>query len=501
MARARICRCRWLIPVSLAALCSFTLCAEQPASDPSATPGPEALARQMLQVINNGDHAAMREFGLAHFTDRFLKETPIDELLDFFEKARTQSGGLDIAKVLPPEMPGQANLLLRSHQGSHFVRLLAFEKDGKLSDIFPLPATDPAGDISEDWPREKVSPARIRAEIQRHADFAAARDLFSGVVLVADGQHIFFNKAYGMGEHSFRSPNRLDTKFNLASLDKMFAGIAVGQLVAAGKVSFTNTLLAVLPDYPNRDIASRVTIHELLTHTSGMGDALKPEMREKKKKFRYPRDYFPLFVNDPLEFEPGSRWHYSNAGYVVLGAVIEKISGQSYFDYVRDHIFTPAGMTNTACFELDQVIPNLAIGYARFDDDVLGIGPRRNNGVFLGYKGNSAGGGYSTAPDLFRFALALRENKLLSPAMTEQVTAGKVAASGDRYAYGFWNWTKFSGHDVRGNSGGGPGSGIDSELHIFWDGRWTVIVLSNYDPPGATTLARNITAFLASQLR
>ena len=490
-------RCLWLILAGVTALCLFTFSAEPPPNNP---PVPESLARQMLLVINSGDHGAMREFGLSHFSERFLKETPIDELLDFFEKARAQSGGLDIAKVLVPEMSGQANLLLRSRQGNHFVRLVAFEKDGKLTDIFPLPATDPAGDISEDWPSNKVSPARIRREIQRHADFAFTRDLFSGVVLVADGRRIRFNKAYGMGEHSFHSPNRLDTKFNLASLDKMFAGIAIGQLVAAGKMSFTNTLLEVLPDYPNRDIASRVTIHQLLTHTSGMGDALKPEMREKKKKFRNPRDYFPLFANDPLEFEPGSRWHYSNAGFVVLGAVIEKVSGQTYFDYVREHIFIPAGMTNTGYFELDQVAPNLAIGYARFDDDVLGIGPRRNNGVFLGYKGNSAGGGYSTAPDLLRFALALRGNKLLSPAMTEQVTAGKVPASGDRYAYGFWNWTKFSGHDIRGNSGGGPGSGIDSELHIFWDGPWTVIVLSNYDPPGGTTLARNITAFLAKQL-
>jgi CubicO group peptidase (beta-lactamase class C family) len=453
----------------------------------------------MLQAINTGNRAASREFALAHFSERALKETPIDELLDFFETARAQSGGLDIAKVLPPEMSGQANLLLRSRQGNHFVRLVAFEKDGKLTDIFPLPATNPAGDISEDWPTNKVSPDRIRREIQRHADFAASRDLFSGVVLVANGGNVLFKKAYGMAEQAFNSPNRLDTKFNLASLDKMFTGIAIGQLVAAGKLSFTNTLLEVLPDYPNRDIASRVTIHQLLTHTSGMGDALKPEMREKKKKFRNVSDYFPLFANDPLEFEPGAHWHYSNAGFVVLGAVIEKLSGQSYFDYVRDHIFSPSGMTNTGYFELDQVVPNLAIGYARFDDDVLGIGPRRNNGVFLGYKGNSAGGGYSTAPDLLRFALSLRGNKLLSPAMTEQVTSGKVPASGDRYGYGFWNWIKFSGHDVRGNSGGGPGSGIDSELHMFWDGPWTVIVLSNFDPPGGTALARNITAFLAKQ--
>ena len=375
---------------------------------------PEAQVRAMLRVLNNGDPAVARQFALASFSDRFLQETPVDEVVAFFQKANAQSGGLDVAKVLAPEMPGQANLLLRTRKGNHFIRLVAWEKDGKLTDFFPLPATDPEGDISGDWPGGKVSRSRIRRELERHADFAAARDLFSGVVLVAEDKRVLFNKAYGLGERAFQSPNRFDTKFNLGSLDKMFTGVAIGQLVAAGKMSFSDKLSALLPDYPNREVADKVTVHQLLTHTSGMGDALKPEMREKKKQFRALRDYFRLFVNDPLSFEPGTSWRYSNAGYIVLGVIVEKVSGQSYFDYVREHIFIPVGMTNTGYFELDEVVPNLALGYARFDDDVLGIGPRRSNVVFAGYKGSSAGGGYSTAPDLLRFACGLREHRLLS---------------------------------------------------------------------------------------
>jgi len=155
-------------------------------------------------------------------------------------------------------------------------------------------------------------------------------------------------------------------------------------------------------------------------------------------------------------------------------------------------------MKDTDYFELDQVVPNLAVGYARFEDDILGIGPRRNNGVFLGYKGNSAGGGYSTAPDLLRFAQALREHRLLTPEMNDRITAGKVAAGDDGYGYGFWQWRR-NQKDVRGNSGGGPNSGIDSNFQMFWDGTYTVIVLSNYDPPGGTNLARSITEFLSRQ--
>jgi CubicO group peptidase (beta-lactamase class C family) len=465
-------------------------------SEPEDT---EAQARQLLAVINTGEPATMREFVRSHFSERVLRETPVDELVALLQKMKLQSDGLEVIKVLPPEMENQANLLLRTRRANHFLRLVVFSRDGKLVDFAPLAATDPEGDISTNWPTNKASRARICREIERHADFAASRDLFSGVVLVADGDRICFQKAYGLAEKSFQSPNRLDTKFNLGSLDKMFTGVAIAQLVAARKLSFDDKLAAVLPDYPNPTVAGKVTIHQLLTHTSGLGDALKPEVREKKKKFVALLDFFPLFVNDPLLFEPGSKWSYSNAGYVVLGVVIERISGQSYFDYVREHVFLPAGMNQTGYFELDQVVPNLAVGYGRFEDDVLGVGPRRNNAVFLGYKGNSAGGGYSTAPDLLRFARALRGYHLLPPGLTERVTTGKVSAADGRYGYGFWQWQRLPHVDVRGNSGGGANCGINSEFRLFWNGPFTVIVMSNYDAPSATSLAREISEFLSHQ--
>jgi len=484
---------------ALAVFALFVGLEKAPAQNAPARSETETLALQMLAVINGGDPVAARDFVRSNFSEH-SQESLTNEIIVLFQKIKLQSGGLDLVKVLPPEMRGQANLLLRTRKDKYFVRLVVFTRDGKLTDFFPLAATDPKGDISNDWAGGKVSHFRIRHEIERHADFAASRDLFSGVVLVAEGTHILFQKAYGMAEKSFQSPNRLDTKFNLGSLDKMFTGVAIAQLVSAHKLAFTDTLATVLPDYPNSTVASKVTIHQLLTHTSGLGEVLKPEMREKKKKYAALRDYFPLFVNDALQFEPGSKWKYSNAGYIVLGVVIEKFSGQSYFDYVRQHIFLPAGMKDTGCFELDQVVPGLAVGYARFEDDILGIGARRNNSVFLGYKGNSAGGGYSTAPDLLRFARALREHRLLSAELTEKVTAGKVPAAGDWYGYGFWQWQRFGHSDVRGNSGGGVNSGIDSELQIFWNGPYTVIVMSNYDAPGGTTLARAISQFLSRQI-
>src|SRR6266850_1810005 len=290
----------------------------------------ETQALQMVDVINKGDTVAAGEFVRAHFSER-SQESLTNEIVGLFQKIRTQSGGLDVEKVLPPEMRGQANLLLRTRKGNHFVRFVVFSREGKLTDFFPLAATDPKGDISSDWPTNKVSRWRMRREIERHAEFAASRDLFSGVVLVGEGPGIWVQKAYGMAEKSFQTPNRVNTKFNLGSLDKMFTAVAIAQLVAEHKLLFNDKLADVLPDYPNPTVAGKVTIHQLLTHTSGLGEVLKPEMREKKKKYAALRDYLPLFVNDPLQFEPGSKWSYSNAGYIVLGLVIEKISGQSYF--------------------------------------------------------------------------------------------------------------------------------------------------------------------------
>jgi len=260
----------------------------------------ETEALQMLDVINRGDAVAAREFVRAHFSEG-SQESLAGEIVALFQKIRTQSGGLDIEMVLPPEMLGQANLLLRTRKETHFVRMVVFSRDGKLTDFFPLAATDPKGDISADWPTNKVSRWRMRREIERHADFAASRDLFSGVVLVAEGPTIWFQKAYGMAEKSFRVPNSLNTKFNLGSLDKMFTAVAIAQLVSEHKLLFTDKLVDVLPDYPNPTVAGKVTIHQLLTHTSGLGEVLKPEMREKKKKYDALRDYFPLFVNDQLQ--------------------------------------------------------------------------------------------------------------------------------------------------------------------------------------------------------
>jgi D-alanyl-D-alanine carboxypeptidase len=219
-----------------------------------------------------------------------------------------------------------------------------------------------------------------------------------------------------------------------------------------------------LPDYPNAQAAEKVTIRHLLGMTSGIGDFFGSRYdATPKEKIRTLRDYLPLFADLPLEFEPGTNNKYSNGGYIVLGLIIEKASGVDYYAYVREHIFKPCGMADTDSFARDAGTPNLAKGYT---NEGTPAKTRVLNHATLPGRGSSAGGGYSTAPDMLKYVLALRDKKILLP----DVSSGL------------------------GIAGGAPG--INSVLE--WDPRtgYTVIVLTNFDPPAAGSVAKRIASWL-----
>jgi D-alanyl-D-alanine carboxypeptidase len=459
------------------------------------------LARGLFEIINSGDKAAMKSFIESNISSRVLKEEGAEEIAAQAYRLYSQSGGFELMQMLPARSPGEVRFSTRTRRGNYFVNIITrLEKDEptKLDGFGFRRMPDPAAEKADAWATTKMSEADAIGEIERHVARAAADDRFSGVVLVAKSDRVIFNKAYGLADKANNIPNKLDTKFNLGSMNKMFTSVAIAQLVQAGKLSYDSTIAKVLPEYPNKETAAKITVHQLLTHTSGLGDFFKPEFFQNREKYRNPKDYFPVFANDPLRFEPGKSWSYSNAGFIVLGAIVENASGQNYFDYVRDHIFVPAGMKDTASYAVKDIVPNLGTGYTRFDNgDPLGIEPRVNNVMTLPMKGSPAGGGYSTAPDLLRFAQALRANKLVNAELTEKVTSGKVdTPMGSKYGYGFIEEI-IDGKSVRGHGGGAPG--INSYLNIFWDGSYTVIVQGNYDPPAAQDLGGKITRFLGKQ--
>ena len=226
-------------------------------------------------------------------------------------------------------------------------------------------------------------------------------------MLVAKDGTPVFAQAYGLADRERKIPNTLRTRFRLGSMNKMFTAVATLQLAQAGKLHLDDALIHYLPEYPNKELAAKVTLHQLLTHTGGTGDIFGPEFAAHRLELRTIGDYVNLYGNRALKFEPGSRWEYSNYGFILLGAVIEKVSGESYYDYVRKHVYAPAGMTSTGSEPESAAVPDRSIGYT--DED----GKLKPNTDTLPYRGMSAGGGYSTVEDLLRFANALQQHKLL----------------------------------------------------------------------------------------
>jgi CubicO group peptidase (beta-lactamase class C family) len=343
--------------------------------------------------------------------------------------------------------------------------------------------------------QRRLNERELVTEIKGFMSKLAAVDGFSGTLLVARGGRPIYRTVHGMASKAYNAPNRIDTKFNLASIGKTFTAVAILQLVEQGKLSLTDTVGSILADYPNKQVATKVTIHQLLSHSSGMGDIHGPKYAARISSLRQVRDYLPLFVADPLSFEPGARMQYSNAGYILLGAIIEKVTGENYFDYVRNHIFRPARMFDTDYYETDLDIPNLATGYTNWveqgeDYQEFHLGPRRNTLHYGGIKGNPQGGPFSTVDDLLRFSIALRGYKLLSARSLELMSTKKVffrkyAADDVYYGYGL-ELESIDGKRVIGHTGGDLG--VSSALEWFPDSGYTVIVLSNYDRGGIVVI-------------
>jgi len=436
-----------------------------------------ASGRQMtgwLRALNSGDPKLMQAFhtasGAGERADRRAQQDA-----RFF----SQSRGLELRKI-EKSSDDEIVVLAQSKltEAWYRISIKAGAESADAVQIGVRVASNPA-------PR-KVSEAEMLKVLEAYIKKLVAADAFSGTVLVARNGSPIFTGAYGLASVAYGVPNRLDTKFNLGSMNKMFTAVSVCQLAEQGKLSFSDPIGKHLTDYPNKTVAEKVTIDHLLTHSSGIGDYFNEKFMEASRdRFRKIKDYFPLFVDKPLEFEPGSKFRYSNAGFMVLGAIVERVSGQDYFDYVREHIYKPAGMINTDAYELDRDTPNLAVGYTS-DGETSG----RHNNVFMHViKGGPAGGGYSTVEDLLRFDVALRQHKLLSAKYTDLVLAGKIASGFSptaKYAYGFFDEV-IDGKRVVGHGGGFPG--INSQLDMYLDNGYTVAIMSNYDPPAAQIVA------------
>jgi len=382
--------------------------------------------------------------------------------LDRYRQMKDRLGSLQLRKVVASR--------------DDFVSVVAGAGNGPIVRLdFQFESMEPFGllgirlENEENAGEESVSEAakknneELLAAVRAVAEQAAQAEQFSGVILIAQNGIPLFEQAYGFADRGKDIPNRTDTRFNIGSINKSFTGLAILQLAAQNKLALSDPIVRFLPDYPNKDAAAKVKVRHLLHMTSGLGDFFGERYdATPKENIRRLEDYLPLFADQPLEFEPGSKEKYSNAGYIVLGLIIQKAAGLDYYAYMGEQVFKPAGMTDTGWFDKDAPVPNRAIGYIR-EGEVL-----KPNTETLPGKGSSAGGGYSTARDLLNYTLAISKG----------ILPGDVEKMGD-------------GLEI---AGGAPG--LNAALE--WDPKsgYVIVVMSNFGPPGAERFARQIRAWL-----
>jgi CubicO group peptidase (beta-lactamase class C family) len=443
-----------------------------------------------LKAFNSGDEQLMRAFFAENVATRALARRSVDERVGVYRQMRANMETMTLRRVLEARAD-LVSVLIETKKGAQFEIGFQFEQDAPHKLIGLRVEEIDAPQQGSSQPKQEtletpLTEAEALALIEKRLNELIAADEISGVVMITRGTTPLLQKAFGLASREYNVPNRMDTKFNLGSINKLFTQIAIGQLVEQGKLSFDDKLGKHLPDYPNRDAAAKVTIRHLLDMASGIGDFFGPEFQDTPKdRLRSIKDFLPLFAGKPLLFEPGTKQRYSNGGYIVLGAIIEKVSGQDYYEYVREHVFKPAGMQNSDWYEADIPTPNLATGYTR--EGMEGKSARRTNIYLQPAKGSPAGGGYSTAEDLLKFALALQTGKLRLPDFKKPAAEGNQNSHTEKP-------TPFPGMGV---AGGAPGinaflvaAGAESS------GAYTIIVMSNYDPPSAENPGKQIRGWL-----
>ena len=268
------------------------------------------------------------------------------------------------------------------------------------------PATFAGTLVAQGTAPAPIATEALVAKVSLLADSLSARLELSGVILLAKDGEPVFEHAYGLSNREMKRANSIETSFNVSSIGKRFTQIAIAQLVAAGKLSLDATIASVWPDYPNPEVARQVTVRELLEHRSGIGGNIFANPTHSRSN----SDYLALFVHEPLHFTPGTRQEYSNAGYIVLGEIIARVSHEEYAAYVRRHILSPSGMTATGYFPRDSLPSFAAIGYTRATSGALvSAADQQPN------RGSAAGGVYASARDLLKLINATRGSALGIP--------------------------------------------------------------------------------------
>lgn len=384
---------------------------------------------------------------------------------------REASGGFVLLRS-EETAPREITAWVRDRSWDRFSRVVLTIGDDQIEDVSFLSAPTPA-----DVTVRRMSERDALGQLHRKLRTEAAAGRFSGAVLVSKRDQIVFREAYG--RHI--SP---DTRFCIGSMGKMFTAVAVMQLIQNRRLHLNDTIAALLPAYPNTRLAREVTVEHLLTHSGGTGDFFGPDYDAHQAELRTPSDFIRLFGNREPAFPPGSRWGYSNFGFILLGAILEQITNTPWDSYLQANVFRVAGITSTSPSASEGNTAQPCTGAAE-----TGLKP------LPFYVGLPAGGGYSTLDDLHLFATALRGGRLLDATHLSLLTQARIEAGTAQWALGLRvgsrNGTSHFGH-------GGSAPGVNADFAAYSTSGYLTIALANRGHPHATNVGDFIGARLPS---
>ena len=431
----------------------------------------ERVTDSFIKIFNNGSRISVIDYLSENMSKDRIIRYGLDAHVGVFLNNQNTYGELKVLKLLPlANNAEQALVISKNNQQTYILNINKEKIPPHKINYFTMQTPEQIT-----TPTDAISASGLSQELSLFLKKLDDNEAFSGSILIAKGNDILHKGSVGLANKEWQIENHANTKFSLGSMNKMFTAIATLQLIEKNKLKFEDKLAQFVDEswLPEGDV-EKITVRHLLTHTSGLGNFFNDEFnRSNKEIYRDLNAYKPLISQTPLSFTPGTRNRYSNSGMLMLGLIIEKVSGKTYFDYIQENIYDVANMSMSGSFELDSTTANMASGYLKrmhSDNWVNSIYTRA-------IKGSPAGGGFSTIDDLYHFSLALTQFKLLGKELTEAAYSEKTQYnSAFWYGYGF----SISGElDNRVIGHGGSYLGVDARLDIHLDSGIVVVILAN----------------------
>ena len=342
-------------------------------------------------------------------------------------------------------------------------------------------------------PNDDITSAHTLEWLNGYIDKLAREDDLYGGLMVARGGTVILERTFGFADEAGRWPIGPDTRFNMASGGKMFTALAIAQLVVAGQLKLSDPVVRFVPELQPRGLGSGVTIGQLLSHTSGLGEYWDDAYERDRRAIRTLRDFLPHVLRAGSRFPPGEQFEYSNSNYILAGLVLESVTGQSYDRVLRERLFDPLGMDRTSLDPFDPTDSLQAAPLARHD------GAWRL--ADQGYRGSSAGGALTTLRDMLRFGRALVGGRVVPDsmlaAMVQSRTDGLPGRMPMPYGYGFE--PQVSADGVRSFGHGGITRGVNFEFRYFPQADITLIAFSNQDNGAYDDLRRTVTRLVTGE--